>query len=403
MTQPPRIALVVHDLAHSGGVSTVARFLHDVIGQSDRFEADLFSLAHGSDDRASVRLRDPGTWTRGVQVQTETNDGVSYEHVGAVGAEIEYCRYQPRAALTERLRGYNLVQIVAGTPAWAHVVQPLDVPVALQVATLAREERSWVLDGQWRPKALWRQAMVRLTDRLDHTALRHVDAAFVENQWMHDHLAAHMPPDDVIFAPPGVDTEQFVPGPPPSEGEHILSVGRFEDPRKNVTLLFEAYAALRDQTESVPPLVLAGRSAPTDAAWARAAALGIRDAVTFREDVSMDELVRLYRTAALYVVSSDEEGLGLTILEAMASGRPVVSTACGGPSTTVLDGETGRLVPVGDAEALAGAMADVIGDPERADAMGHRGHKRAEEYFSMEATGRRFLDTYTNLLDDSGS
>ncbi|MCS3662049.1 glycosyltransferase family 4 protein [Salinibacter ruber] len=403
MSPPNRIALVVHDLAHSGGVSTVARFLHDVIGQSDCFEADLFSLAHGSDDRASVRLRDPLTWTRGVQVQTETNDGVSYKHVGAVGAEIEYCRYQPRSVLTERLRSYDLVQIVAGTPAWAHVTRPLDVPVALQVATLAREERSWVFDGQWRPKALWRQAMVRLTDRLDHTALRHVGAAFVENQWMHDHLAAHMPPDNVIFAPPGVDTEQFVSGPPPSQGEHILSVGRFEDPRKNVTLLFEAYAALRDRTESVPPLVLAGRSAPTDAAWVRAEALGIRDAVTFRENVSMDELARLYRTAALYVVSSDEEGLGLTILEAMASGRPVVSTACGGPSTTVLDGETGRLVPVGDAEALAGAMADVIGDPERANVMGYRGRERAEEHFSMEATGQRFLNTYAQLLDMSGS
>jgi glycosyltransferase involved in cell wall biosynthesis len=216
---------------------------------------------------------------------------------------------------------------------------------------------------------------------------------------MHDHLAAHMPLDDVIFAPPGVDTGQFVPGPPPSESDHILSVGRFEDPRKNVTLLFEAYAALRGQTGSVPPLVLAGRSAPSDAAWARAEALGIRDAVTFREDVSMNELVLLYRSAALYVVSSDEEGLGLTILESMASGRPVVSTACGGPSTTVLDGETGRLVPVGDAEALAGAMADVSGDPERADAMGHRGRKRVEEYFSMEATGQRFLDTYAQLLD----
>ncbi|MBB4062408.1 glycosyltransferase family 4 protein [Salinibacter ruber] len=400
---PARIALVVHDLSNSGGVSTVARFLHNVIGQSDRFEDDLFSLAHGSDDRASVRLRDPRTWTRGVQVQTETNDGVSYDHVGAVGAEIEYCRYQPRSVLTERLRGYDLVQIVAGTPAWAHVARPLDLPVALQVATLAREERYWVLNGRWRPKALWRQAMVRLTDRLDHTALRHIDAAFVENQWMHDHLAAHMPPDDVIFAPPGVDTEEFVPGPRPSEGEHVLSVGRFEDPRKNVMLLFEAYATLRNQLESVPPLVLAGRSAPPDAAWVRAEALGIRDAVTFQEDVSMDELAHLYRTAALYVVSSDEEGLGLTILEAMASGRPVVSTACGGPSTTVLDGGTGRLVPAGDAAALAGAMADVIGDPERADAMGHRGRRRVEKHFSMEATGQQFLDTYKTLLDDSGS
>jgi glycosyltransferase involved in cell wall biosynthesis len=399
MSAPFRIAIVVHDLANTGGVGTVARFLRDVIGQSERFAADVFSVALGANDRASVRLRDPQTWTQGVQVRSETDGGVAYEHVGAVASEIEYCRYQPRAALTERLQDYDLVQVVAGTPAWAHVARSVEGPVTLQVATLAREERSWVLDGGWGPKVLWRQLMIRITDRLDHTALRHIDAAFVENQWMQDHLAEHMPPDDVLFAPPGVDTEQFSPGPPPSTGEHILSVGRFQDPRKNVMLLFEAYARLRDRADAVPPLVLAGRSAPTDEAWARAEALGIRDAVTLREDVSMEELVRLYQTAALYVVSSNEEGLGLTILEAMASGRPVVSTACGGPSTTVLDGETGRLVPVGDAEALAAAMDDILRTPERADAMGKRGREQVEQHFSMEATGRHFLDTYAQLLN----
>ena len=109
----------------------------------------------------------------------------------------------------------------------------------------------------------------------------------------------------------------------------------------------------------------------------------------------------LFRSAALYVVSSNEEGLGLTILEAMASGRPVVSTACGGPSTTVLDGETGRLVPVGDAEALADAMRDLLGTPERADAMGQRGRERVEQHFSKTAAGQRFLETYDQLLRDA--
>jgi glycosyltransferase involved in cell wall biosynthesis len=60
-------------------------------------------------------------------------------------------------------------------------------------------------------------------------------------------------------------------------------------------------------------------------------------------------------------------------------------------------------VPVGDAAALADAMRDILGAPERADAMGHRGRARVEEHFSMKATGQRFLDTYAHLLDDSAS
>ena len=400
MSVPCRIAIVVHDLANSGGVGTVARFLSDVIGQSERFEADVLSLALSSSDRASIRLRDPQTWTQGVQVRSETDGGVAYEHVGAVASEIEYCRYQPRTALTGRLCDYDLVQVVGGYPAWAHAVRSVDAPVALQVATLAREERASALDAGWHPLSLWRRFMVRVTHRLDHSALRHIDAAFVENQWMYDHLSKHMPPDDVIFAPPGVDVDQFTPGRPPSECDYLLSVGRFADPRKNVRLLIEAYAKRYERMDDPPRLVLAGRTAPPDDVWDRAATLGVREAITFQDDVSLDELAELYRNAALYVVSSNEEGLGLTILEAMASGRPVVSTACGGPSTTVLDGETGRLVPVGDAEALAEAMRDILNTPELADAMGQRGRERVEQHFSKTATGQRFLETYDQLLRD---
>lgn len=401
MSTPHRVAIVFPDPTCTGGLATVANFLAGVVADTDRYTADLISVALSASDRASVQLRRPHTWTRGVQVRSETNNGMTYDHIGAVASEIEYCRYQPRAALTERLNTYDLVQLVAGSPAWAHVTRPVDAPVALQVATLAREERAATFDAGWSPMALWRKFMLRVTDRLDHSALRHVDAAFVENQWMYDHLSEHMPTGEVIFAPPGVDTDQFTPGPPPSTGDYLLSVGRLVDPRKNVSLLFEAYAQLCDRDLDVPPLVLAGLSGPPPEAWDVADRLGIRDRVTVHEDVPTDTLRELYRNAALYVVSSDEEGLGLTILEAMASGRPVVSTACGGPSTVLVDGETGLLTPVGDAPALADAMATVLRQPDRADAMGEAGRERVVDQFSRSVTGERFLDVYDELLSDA--
>ncbi len=401
MSTPHRIAIVVPDLTRTGGLASVAHFLAGIVADSDRYAADLISVAHSSSDRASVQLRRPRTWLRGVQVRPETTDGISYDHVGAVASEIEYCRHQPRSVLTERLNAYDLVQVVAGSPARAHVARSVDIPVALQVATLAREERTSALDDGWHPLALWRRFMLRVTDRLDHSALRYVNTAFVENQWMYDHLTEHMPTGQVVFAPPGVDTDQFTPGPPPSTGDYLLSVGRLVDPRKNVSLLFGAYAQLCDRDLDVPPLVLAGLSAPPPEAWAVAEQLGIRDRVTFHEDVPVDTLRELYRNAALYVVSSDEEGLGLTILEAMASGRPVVSTACGGPSTVLVDGETGLLTPVGDAPALADAMATVLRHPDRADAMGEAGRERVVDQFSRSVTGERFLDVYDELVSDA--
>lgn len=396
-----QIALVAPDLSTPGGVATVAHFLTDIVRKSELFEVDLFSVALASSDRASVQICSPSTWVNGVQILSETKDELSYSHVGATISEVEYFRYQPRASLTQRLDTYDLVQVVAGTPAWMHLCRDVEVPVALQVATLAREERQSALSsnrmGNMHPLAIWRKLMAHVTDHLDHTALGYADVVFVENQWMNDYLTKCISGQKVVFAPPGVDTKRFTSGKVPSQRKYILSVGRFDDARKNVSLLFEAYAHYRQHAKCPLPLVLAGRTAPDSDSWSHAERLGVRHAVTFQENVPADALPALYRDAALYAVSADEEGLGLTILEAMASGCPVVSTNCGGPSTTVVEGETGYLTPVGDADALGEAMVNVLCAPGHANAMGRAGRKRAESLFSKEATGQRFLDVYKQL------
>lgn len=86
------------------------------------------------------------------------------------------------------------------------------------------------------------------------------------------------------------------------------------------------------------------------------------------------------------------------ILEAMASGLPVVSTNCGGPSTAVLDGETGLLTPVNDAEAFAVAMRKLLENVELRRQMGFAGRQRVEERFSLNVAGRVYLKEYAKLL-----
>ncbi len=128
------------------------------------------------------------------------------------------------------------------------------------------------------------------------------------------------------------------------------------------------------------------------------ASIGIGSRVRVLEHVSQDELARLYREASVCVLSSNEEGLGLVLLEAMSSGIPVVSTDCGGPRTAIVDGQTGFLTPVGDSESLAKALRFLIETPAIACEMGKAGRRRVRQHFSLEVAGRRFTDVYARLL-----
>lgn len=395
----PRVALVVPGLEQGGGVPVVAMFLHRVLAESGRYLPELVSIAMSSRDDSSVRLLAPNTWHRGVRVRDGEWSGKPLRHVGASLVELEFQRYRPRRVLTDLLRSFDLVQVVAGVPAWALVTRDVGRPVGLQVATLVAVERVAIASHRSGVLAVWQRLMTRLLTRWEVTALRRVDAVFVENQWMYDRLRGLMDASKVIFAPPGIDTDVFRPTDSgPRRDESILSVGRLSDPRKNVALLFRAYRQLLESTPAAPELVLAGNAGPTPDDWELARSLGIADRVRFLENVTRAELVELYQHAALYVLSSDEEGLGLVILEAMACGCPVVSTDCGGPSTSVVQGETGFLVPLGDAEALAEKMRALVTDAELRRRMGTRARERAVSVFSLEATGRLFLDWFDRAL-----
>src|SRR5262249_26248881 len=178
----------------------------------------------------------------------------------------------------------------------------------------------------------------------------------------------------------------------------ILSVARFSDPRKNVRMLFYAYHLLKQHRPNAPRLVLAGSTGPADADWAIARDLRIIGNIEYRPNLSPEGLAELYRAASLFVLPSDEEGFGMALVEAMACGVPVISTRCGGPETIVTEGETGHLTPVNDPRGMADRLHQLIQNPEKRALMGSRARDIVDIRFSLEATGRAYLDVYDRLL-----
>ncbi len=162
---------------------------------------------------------------------------------------------------------------------------------------------------------------------------------------------------DVCVVPNGIDHRRYRPGSGARAPEAtVLALGRVE-PYKRTELLVDAIAALPGVR-----LVVAGTGAGLGAVRARVAARGVADRVELRGFVDEDQKVRLLQTAHVVACASEKEGWGLTVVEAAACGTPAVVTDVPGLRDAVRDGETGLLVPAGDAAALARALARVLDD-----------------------------------------
>jgi glycosyltransferase involved in cell wall biosynthesis len=139
----------------------------------------------------------------------------------------------------------------------------------------------------------------------------------------------------------------------------------------------------------------------------RAATAPWKERVHLPGPVLHDELPDLYRAADLFVLpalhdaAGNVDGLPNVLLEAMASGLPVVASAISGIPLAVVDGETGRLVPEADAAALAAALAELLGAPGRRREMGEAGRRRAERELTWEAVAARYRSAYELALNRS--
>ena len=192
---------------------------------------------------------------------------------------------------------------------------------------------------------------------------------------------------------PGAD-----PKPPPLE-PRFLCIGRLIPIKGHVVLL----RALAQARHEAPELVLeiAGRGPLEPALKAVAKELGVQDAVRFLGFVS--PIQRAIDDAAAVVVPSLGEGFGMVALEAMERARPVVAARIGGLGELVVDGETGVLVPVAEAEPLARALVELGRDPERRRAMGEAGRRRALEHFAERRNIERTELLYRAYLDGASS
>jgi glycosyltransferase involved in cell wall biosynthesis len=167
----------------------------------------------------------------------------------------------------------------------------------------------------------------------------------------------------------------------PSGGAvRLLFVGRCVE-QKGLPVLLDALGCLR-ATRGLPPVQLdVVGDGPRRQAWqAQAGRLGLADQVQFHGWAARPALPAWYRRAHLFVFPSFEEGMPNALLEALASGLPLLATDIYGNRALVRPGENGLLVPPGDAAALAQALATLLADPAGRAAMGQASRRLATQY-----------------------
>ena len=196
--------------------------------------------------------------------------------------------------------------------------------------------------------------------------------------------------NDVVFSPVGPTA--------PRDGSRarVLSVGRLVE-RKGYQDLIRAMRLVPDAECVIvggPPAERLGDDPQARRLWALAASCGLADRVRLVGAVPREEMGRWYRSADVLVAAPWYEPFGLTPLEAMACGVPVVGTAVGGIVDTVVDGLTGELVPPRDPEALGAALSGLLADPARRAAYSGAALERARQAYSWRRAADQLGGVY---------
>lgn len=202
------------------------------------------------------------------------------------------------------------------------------------------------------------------------------------------------------LAPLGVDAQQFAPRPfrPHPAPFQILCVGRLVA-AKGQQVLLAALAELLQAGRDVH-LCLVGDGPERAALQAQVATLGLGARVTFAGVVNQDGIRAYYAAADLFALASFAEGLPVVLMEAMAMEIPCVTTWITGHPELIRDGQDGLLVAPGDSAALAAAIARLIDDPPRRQALGAAARRRVMAGFDLDANTERLAAIFRRRLED---
>ncbi|MBN1678549.1 MAG: glycosyltransferase family 4 protein [Candidatus Thermoplasmatota archaeon] len=344
------------------------------------------------------------------------------ERLGALGADVSL-HSVARAGDAESLRGYfrevsvpfNIYQYQ-----WSHdMIERLENMIESYISNLPRDADIYHAQDCVGGTSLWRMKAAGTISAPTFRTVHHVDDfahpqlfefekkavanaehRFVVSRYWRDALKTDFGYESEI-AYNGIDIGDFVDLPERrSSDPTLLFVGGFE-PRKGLDRLVQAMPLIAEEVPDVRLIVVAKSGfRGTDQVGtftSLARRLGVEGRILFRESVDQRTLLSFYSNCDVVVLPSRNEGWGLSLMEAMACGRPVVATRVGGIPELVRDGVDGLLVDPDDLQQLSLAVTRLLRNPDLRDSMARAGRERVKA-FSWDDTAKVVLAAYESAL-----
>lgn len=375
------LAIVTQDPANRGGVLRLVQYAYaraKALGMDPRLVHYGAFRFHPSLSASAANLV-RAELNFGPQSEEYEFEGMSSIAIGARFPEFEPNRLHANAQWRKRLESFDRFFAVTGSAQTGLPLVKLQKPFSSWVSAAVSSDRHARLQKERTFSAYLERRTIRKIYAAEIAVLDQSKEVYSVSERTRDELRPFTPKARSILPFP-IDTEFWNPGPDFPRQPRLVFVGRAGDPRKRFDLFLNTVAHVRASLPEVTALVVSS-DLPR-----RAKLVDGTDRVT---EVSNESLRELYRASTAFILTSEQEGLGIAAMEAMACGLPVVSTRCGGPSTYIIEGVNGYFTDDKPHE-LAQCALSLVRDPITLRQFSEAACTRIREDFSEQVWNPKF-------------
>lgn len=379
MNKKPKIAiLTIRNTYSYGGVFSVLKIAYEFCEQY--FTPTVFFLGFDKEISASLRSLKFTSTTRSL-----TYFGMNCIEIGARWAFWEPGHYAFTLSAWEKaLEGYDYFLVVSATPIAAHPLIQLKKKFTLWMSTSFLQDRTERIKELSNVAYLASKITTPLMNSIEKSILEHASFIWAMSCYSKNQCEAILQKkrQNLIICGYPIDIKKIQTTDQVKNEHVIVAVGRFSDPRKNITLLLHIFDQLYQKLSKIKLYVIGQPPAPE-----KIAPFVSRESfenIIFTQQVSPTDLKRFYNKATLMLITSYQEGFGIAGLEALAHGIPIVSTDCGGIKDFVIDQVTGFVVNIADEEQMVEKALMILTNQELQHKMSQAAKTVVEENFSRE-------------------